>query len=173
MAHDVYISYATRDKSIADAVVQTLEVRGIRCWIAPRDIQPGVIWTEAIIDALNSCKVFILILSANYNSSKQVLREVFLADKTGAIIIPFRVEAVQPTEALQYLISQSHWIDAFTPPLEQHLLVLVKTVSRLLPEDYERFTPSFTEAAPVSASAAVEIEPRSFRPSVFNQLREG
>jgi hypothetical protein len=36
MAHDVFISYSTKDKPIADAVCGTLERNGVRCWIAPR-----------------------------------------------------------------------------------------------------------------------------------------
>jgi len=34
MAHDVFISYATQDKTTADALCATLEGRGVRCWIA-------------------------------------------------------------------------------------------------------------------------------------------
>lgn len=40
--HDVFISYASSDKPVADAVCAALEQRGIRCWIAPRDILPGL-----------------------------------------------------------------------------------------------------------------------------------
>jgi hypothetical protein len=38
MAHDVFTSYAAKDKATADAVCATLEARGIGCRIAPRDI---------------------------------------------------------------------------------------------------------------------------------------
>ena len=50
MAHDVFISYSTKDKPTADAACAALEAKGIRCWIAPRDILPGSDWGEAIID---------------------------------------------------------------------------------------------------------------------------
>ena len=42
MAHDVFISYSAKDKTTADGVCATLEAKGIRCWIAPRDILPGM-----------------------------------------------------------------------------------------------------------------------------------
>jgi hypothetical protein len=42
MAHDVFISYSSHDKPIADAVCAGLEAAKIRCWIAPRDMLPGV-----------------------------------------------------------------------------------------------------------------------------------
>ena len=53
MPHDVIISYATIDKPIADAVCAKLEERGIRCWIAPRDILAGMNNAEAIISAIS------------------------------------------------------------------------------------------------------------------------
>src|ERR1700738_1390409 len=41
MAHDVFISHSTRDKTVADSVCSTLESVGIHCWMAPRDVRPG------------------------------------------------------------------------------------------------------------------------------------
>lgn len=34
MAHNVFISYSSKDKTIADAVCAGLEMEKIRCWIA-------------------------------------------------------------------------------------------------------------------------------------------
>jgi hypothetical protein len=42
MAHDVFISYASEDKTVADAVCAMIESQGVRCWIAPRDVLPGL-----------------------------------------------------------------------------------------------------------------------------------
>ena len=44
MAHDIFVSYAHQDRTVANAVCATLEAHGIRCWIAPRDILPGSDW---------------------------------------------------------------------------------------------------------------------------------
>ena len=41
MAHDVFISYSSQDKAVADAVCATLERGKIRCWVAPRDVPAG------------------------------------------------------------------------------------------------------------------------------------
>jgi hypothetical protein len=69
MIYDVFISHSTRDKTAADAACAALEASGIRCWIAPRDITPGAEWGEAIIKAINQCRVMVLIFSANANES--------------------------------------------------------------------------------------------------------
>ena len=75
MAHDVFISYSSKDKLTADAVCAALEANGIRCWIAPRDILPGSDWGEAIIDAIHACRAMLLIFSSNSNASAQINRE--------------------------------------------------------------------------------------------------
>jgi TIR domain len=130
--HDVFISYATIDKPIADAVCAKLEERGIRCWIAPRDILAGMDYAEAIIVAIDSAKIMVLIFSSHANASQHVMREAGRAVHDGYPIIPFRIEDVQPNPSLQYYISAQHWLDALTPPLEQHILKLAETVSILL-----------------------------------------
>ena len=76
MIYDVFISHSTRDKTAADAACAALEAAGIRCWIAPRDITPGAEWGEAIIEAINQCRVMVLIFSTNANESSQIRREV-------------------------------------------------------------------------------------------------
>ncbi|MBV9273036.1 MAG: hypothetical protein JO333_04020 [Verrucomicrobia bacterium] len=48
MALDVLISYAFADKLAADAACAAPEAAGIRCWIAPRNVSPGVDNAEAI-----------------------------------------------------------------------------------------------------------------------------
>ncbi len=75
MIHDVFLSYSHKDKSVADAICSIMEKKGISCWIAPRDINPGVPFAEAIIDGITGAKVFILVYSSNSNHSQQVIKE--------------------------------------------------------------------------------------------------
>ncbi len=69
MAHDVFVSYASRDKATADAVVATLERRGIRCWAAPRDVTPGDKWADAIVRAISRGRVMVMVFSSGANAS--------------------------------------------------------------------------------------------------------
>lgn len=131
MAHDVFICHSSTDKAVADAVCARLESAGVRCWIAPRDILPGRLWGEAILDGIRSSRVMIVILSSEANRSPQILREVERAVHQDLIVIPFRIEDVLPSPALEYYISTPHWLDAMTPPLERHVERLVDTVQRL------------------------------------------
>jgi formylglycine-generating enzyme required for sulfatase activity len=132
MAHDVFVSYSNKDKPVADAVIAGLENKGIRCWVAPRDITPGSSWGQAIINAIESSRFMVIILSGNSNRSKQVVREVERAVANDVIIIPFRIENIDPTGAMAYFLSSEHWLDALTPPLEQHIEKLGSTIQLFL-----------------------------------------
>ena len=53
----------------------------------------------------------ILIFSRSANLSPQIKREVERAVDKEVYMIPFRVEDIEPTKALEYLISTSQWMD--------------------------------------------------------------
>ena len=132
MAHDVFVSYSSKDKPVADAVVAGLENKGIRCWVAPRDIAPGSSWGDAIITAIEGSRFMVIILSGNSNLSSQVVREVERAVASDVILIPFRIENIDLTGAMAHFLTKEHWLDAFPPPLESHLPCLVGYVQRML-----------------------------------------
>lgn len=58
---------------------------------------PGSLWGAAIIEAIESAPVMVLILSANSSGSPQVLREVERTVATNTMIVPFRIEDIDPS----------------------------------------------------------------------------
>jgi uncharacterized protein len=132
MAHDVFISHSAKDKVTGDAVCAMLESNGIRCWIAPRDVTPGMEWGECIIEAIKQSRIMVLVFSTHANESPQIRREIERAVNHGVAILPLRIEDVQPGMALEYFIGNVHWLDALTPPLENHLKNLAGTVKILI-----------------------------------------
>jgi hypothetical protein len=153
MAHDVFVSHSAKDKTVSDALVAKLEEQGIRCWVAPRDVVPGADWGESIIDAIESSRIMVLIFSASANGSPQIKREIERAVDKGVYTIPFRIEDVQPTKALEYFISSAHWLDAFSQPLAQHFDSLARTLKAILA------TPRPGSAAEASLPMPVRSEP--------------
>lgn len=152
MPHDVFISYSSKDKLVADRVCHALESQGERCWIAPRDIPYGADWQEAIMGALAEAGAMVLVFTGNTNESAHVRREVSAALEAGAIVIPLRTEEATPQGALRYNLINLHWMDAISPPLEGHIADLIKTLKRL------RAAP---DAAPATASPAASSIPAS------------
>lgn len=131
MPAQVFISYSSKDRTVANMVCALLEERGHRCWIAPRDIIPGTSWGEAIVDGIKSARVFVLIFSSHANASPQILREVERAVHHGMPILPFRIEEVMPERSLEYFMSVPHWLDALSPPVEDHIVRLGDVIDQL------------------------------------------
>ncbi len=132
MAHEVFVSYSSKDKAIADAVVASMENNGIRCWYAPRDIRSGDDWGKAITMAVEGSKLFLLIFSGHANQSQRVLDELNLAISCEIPIIPFRIENLEPDGAMRLHLTSRHWLDAFDPSWENNLQKLIHTVSASL-----------------------------------------
>ena len=132
MVRDVFISYASRDQPIAHEICERLESEGLCCWIAPRDIVPGSEYAEAIIDGIESSRLMVVVHSSAANDSPHVLREVERAVSKGITVIPFRIENVKPKKSLEFFLSAPHWLDAFTPPFEDHLQRLREVVQSAL-----------------------------------------
>jgi len=130
--HDVFLSYASLDKTVADAVCHGLEAEGVRCWIAPRDVMPGMDWQQSLLDAIGSARAAVLIFTHNANDSPHVRKEITAAFEAGAVVVPFRLEAVEPQGSLRYHLSGVHWLDAVTPPLEANVKSLATTLKRLV-----------------------------------------
>jgi len=132
MPQSVFVSYSHIDHEIAEAVCARLEARGIRCWVAPRDILPGGDWGASIIDAIDGAHVMVLVFSAASNQSRQVRREVERAVAKGVQIIPFKIQQIPIGKTLEYFLATTHWLDASGPPLADHLNRLADGVAALL-----------------------------------------
>ncbi|MBP5355190.1 MAG: toll/interleukin-1 receptor domain-containing protein, partial [Lachnospiraceae bacterium] len=132
---DVFLSYSSKNKNVADAVVAEFEQHGIRCWYAPRDIVPGQEWVSAIHDAITACSLFVLIYTDSSNESKQVANEVALAFNSGKTLIPFRLSDAEMSSELEYYLTRVHWLDAVNPPLRQSIENLREYSERILKGD--------------------------------------
>jgi TolB-like protein/Tfp pilus assembly protein PilF len=132
VAADVFISYASADKTAADGICAALERDGIVCWIAPRDVTPGAFYADAIVQAINSARVLVVVLSLNSAGSQHVLREVERASAKRRSLVAFRLDGTPLPTGLEYFLSASHWLDASAEPTERALPALVDAVRRLL-----------------------------------------
>jgi TolB-like protein len=163
---DVFISYASQDSALADAVVSALERQGLKCWIAPRDVTPGEFYADAIVRAINEAMILVLVLTENAVTSPHVLREVERTSAKRHSIVSFRIGAVKLPPALEYFLSASHWLDASTSSVESAMPKLVEAVKRLVAPssgvDSNRANDTMTSAAdlfprPPSANASQRV----------------
>jgi hypothetical protein len=128
----VFISYSNKDQDIALRICDLLEAHGITCWIAPRDVRLGHDFDEEIVEGIDSTRAFVLILSRNSNESPHVKRELEIGVKREHMIFPIRIENVLPSKKLEYYIATKQWVDAWDPPMEKKIEILVTTIKAYL-----------------------------------------
>ena len=133
----VFVSYASVDRQTAELVVAALEDAGMPCWYAPRNIAPGSIYAESIIDAINTCRVILVLLTTSSSNSPHVIREIERAVGRKLPLLCIRFDSVILTGGLEYLLSISHWLDVqtkhhvdFIPQIIQDTKKLLRTGSR-------------------------------------------
>jgi TolB-like protein/Tfp pilus assembly protein PilF len=123
-----FISYASQNVALANALCDALEGAGISCWLAPRDVRPGDFYADAIVQALATCRVLILVLSQAAINSPHVIREVERASSKRLPIITFRTDTASLTPGLEYFLSASQWLDASGGPAAHQFPKLIEAV---------------------------------------------
>ena len=127
--YDLFISYATDNKDIADYIVDRIEKRGYKCFIAPRDIRSGSEYAVEIIRGISNSTAVLLVFSSQSDKSHYVLREINSAVSRNRPIIPLRIEDFLPSEAMEFYLGPTHWLDAFPEILDVHLDKVVNIFS--------------------------------------------
>src|SRR6185312_8011178 len=99
--------HAKADHAKAEEIVASLEERGFKCWVAPRDVRPGRTYGDEIVRGIGKSRCFILVLSAASNGSAFVAREVERAVSKNKPLFTIRIEDVEPSPALELFVSNT------------------------------------------------------------------
>jgi hypothetical protein len=131
--HDVFISYSSDDLTLADNVVAGLEAGGPRCWVAHRDLPPGVpSWAEPIVTAIATSRLMVVLLTANSVPSPEVLREVTLAADDKIPLLPVRLDATPLSPGLRYFFVPGHRLDLAGTQRSEQISKILPAVKRML-----------------------------------------
>ena len=128
-SYTAFISHASADAEKANLVCASLEAKGFRCWIAPRDIRAGREYAEEIIYGIQNSRCLILLLSDAANASPFVRREVERAVHHRKPVFPVRMEDVMPSASLELFVSSTHWIDAWAGDLVEKMELLARDIN--------------------------------------------
>lgn len=109
----LFVSHVSEDRAAALEIVAKLESRGIRCWVAPRDVSAGSPFDAQIDRALEHCRAMLLVFSEHCIENNYIRREVTVAGELEKIIVPFRIENVKLRGALRVRLSDLHWYNGF------------------------------------------------------------
>lgn len=119
---DVFVSYASQDKCIANLLVSQLEEMGMLCWIAPRNQVPGGNYVDQIQRNIKASSLLLLLLSRHAANSKAVCSEVHTAWDADIPIIPVLLDQEMPTGELMFFLQPLHIVN-WREGEKQHKLV--------------------------------------------------
>ncbi|HET6400869.1 MAG TPA: TIR domain-containing protein [Candidatus Kapabacteria bacterium] len=99
---DIFISYSRKDSAQAEQLAELLSSAGLSCWIDKAGIDLATSWSKEIVQAIDQCKAFVVLLSTSSNESTNVHKEVSLASEQKKKILPLDLEPVALSEELRY-----------------------------------------------------------------------
>ena len=111
---DVFVSYASADQATADRLVRALENRNLRCWIASREIPPGLNYQSEIPGAIAACTIFLLLHSRQAAAnSHEIEKEMSIARRLRKPFIPVRLDDSRPERAFLFELATTQYVDLF------------------------------------------------------------
>ena len=105
---DIFISYSSKDRAQAEQLTELLASAGLSVWIDQSALEVSTSWSAEIVDAINNCKAFIILLSSNSIESHNVVKEVSLASEKRKKILPLDLEPVTLPRELEYQLAGIH-----------------------------------------------------------------
>lgn len=138
---NIFISYSRRDSAFVDRLVADLESHGHRPWCDRSAIRGGQLWQQQIVQGIQSCDAFLLLLSHHSVRSINVVKELSLAEANGKRILPVMIEAVEIPDTMEYQLAGI-----------QMILFSSEGYEACLPLLFEGLRSHFTAAAEPSSS---------------------
>jgi len=117
MARKIFISYSRLDlKKVEPIKEQVEQASGVECWIDLEDIESGKSsFTEAIVDAINACPIFLFMLSENSQKSENAKKELDFAYKkqkeSGKHVVIVYIEDCQMNDYFSFEYQKADTID--------------------------------------------------------------
>jgi hypothetical protein len=136
MAGHVFISHGSENSDEANALCAFIEARGVKCWIAPRDVRPGIDYSVELQTAIEGASAFVVLVTDVANKSPYVRAETEMAFSCHKPIFPVRQADIKPASGLALFLKIRHWTDAFGAQRDaamERLALELQTVAGMTP----------------------------------------
>jgi TolB-like protein/Flp pilus assembly protein TadD len=151
---EVFVSYARSDKQRVLELAGKLRSAGVSLWLDTTGIDAAALWGEQIVNALESAKVLLLMVTESAVESKNVAREVMLVSERNGNILPVHLEPTQIPSSLKYQLAGIQHVECFShSDSAESLQAIVRALQRL----GVKVTPQSTEG---KAAPAVQADAR-------------
>ncbi len=130
---DVFVSYNQADRKVAMELVTFLEANRLSCYIAPRDIDPGRAYASCLMEAIDNCKVVLLVASDAINGSEHVLNEVDVIVERKKPILPVFIEEFNLNDDYRYYLGRKQWVVAYPESMYTYHDKILNTIMEYCP----------------------------------------
>ena len=129
----VFLSYSSKDQEFVKKIVELIESMGIEYWKAPEKIPAGSSYAKEIVNAIDNCSLFLIILSENSQSSIWVEKEVDCALSSSKKVIPYNIDGSSLNKAFKFYLNNVQMI-IHTPNSKKSIDELIGFLRPLQPE---------------------------------------
>ncbi|MEO0785550.1 MAG: toll/interleukin-1 receptor domain-containing protein [Pseudomonadota bacterium] len=164
MAHDVFLSYRRSDQELARALVEAMTAQGLDVWWDQR-IEGGEDWRDAIVEGLTASSALIILFSDECNDSKQLKKELAIADTLDKEVIPILIEDTKPKGHYLYELAARNWLQIHPNP-ETKVADVAGRLARELrtgPGRNIAAAPSAPVAESMATAPSAEETPRAYQ----------
>jgi adenylate cyclase len=110
---EVFVSYSRGDQERVLALAAKLRASGVSLWIDQGAIDAASLWSEQIVNALESAKALLLIVTPASVQSDNVAKEVTLVSERKGPILPVHLEPTMIPPTLKYQLAGIQHIEYF------------------------------------------------------------
>lgn len=127
---DVFVSYSREDAARVSNLVAKLRAAGVSLWIDQGGIDAASQWSEQIVNALESAKALLLLVSDSSVHSHNVAKEVVLVSERKGHILPVHLQPTAIPPALKYQLAGIQHVEYFTDS-DNALKTILRALERL------------------------------------------
>ena len=113
MKADVFVSYSSQNRDEVVKIVNILREAGVSVWMDEGGIEAAALWSESIVQAINTCKVLVMMVSRHSTDSPNVVKEVMLASESDKVILPVYLEPSEIPARLKYQLTGIQHLEVY------------------------------------------------------------
>jgi TolB-like protein/Flp pilus assembly protein TadD len=168
---EVFVSYSRDDERLVFDLAAKLRAAGVSLWIDQGALDAASLWSEQIVNALESAKVLLLMVTESAVHSHNVTKEVSLVSERKGQILPVHLEPTVIPPKLKYQLAGIQHIEYFKGgDADAGLKAILRSLERIgvklaaplqikaAPAEEQR-APAAARPLPVSERGALAVMP--------------
>ena len=114
----LFVCYRRTDRVFVEALVTLLVGRGVPVWW-DADIEGGADWRDSIVSHLMASQFVVIVFSESCNGSKQLKKELDVADRLNKEVVPVLIERAEPRGFFLFELGRLNWISIYPDPMSK------------------------------------------------------